>query len=210
MHVLNNPRALMVLIPLGCVAAFGVSILVGLATGDGQADRTPSAARPAPAPVPAAARPALPAPAPVPAAPPAAAAPAPEPVTEVAEYRLAEDGDPGVRRLLQALLDDPWIRMDPDQRSRFLGAMQRAQRRFDAEMERVFDRDARLAHLPSEERSQELIDGEERAAARIGEELAAELATFLSPEQMRQMRGRVQFRSIMRGFWNTRAIAEVR
>jgi hypothetical protein len=97
-------------------------------------------------------------------------------------------------------MDDPWIRMDPDQRSKFLAAWHRAVVAYNAEMARALEL----------EDHQAVTRIEERAAARIGEALATELATFLSPEQMRQLRGRVAFRSIMMALWRTHAIAEIR
>jgi hypothetical protein len=120
---------------------------------------------------------------------------------EVVEYRLVDDGERGVSTLLTALMDDPWIRMNPDQRSQFLGAMLRAQRAYEAELYRAFeelDDNAAIAAL------------ERDAAARSGERLAEELATFLSSQQMAQLRGRISFRDVMRGFFRAHAIAEVR
>jgi hypothetical protein len=129
------------------------------------------------------------------------------------EYRLNDEArSVSARRLLETLMNDPWIRMDPDQRSRFLRAVVHAQRAFDAEMDRAFEVDDALGArgATNTERHEAVTAIEIAAAERIGARLAEELATFLAPEQMRQLQGRISFRDFMLGFFRSDAIGEVR
>jgi hypothetical protein len=210
MHVLST-KHLRILVPLGVVLALVVLVLVSLQAG---LRSRPSAGQPIPAPPRSApATVASPAPRFVPPPP----GPAPRPATssvappreEPVEYRLDEESERPARRLLGQLLDDPYIRMDPDQRSHFLGAVLHAQREFEAEMERIFDQDSGRGGDDYDRRYQIMAEAEDAAAAQIGERLAEELATFLSPQQMTQLRGRIGFRDFVKAFWRTDVIAEV-
>jgi hypothetical protein len=218
MHVLSNSRGLRILLPLGAVLAFAVAMLIN-------AIMRPQAAPPSEPPLPVGLRPAAPvastAPQPSPAprraletTSRAHATTAQEPATAQeppVEYRLNEEArSEGGRRLLATLMDDPWIRMDPDQRSRFLAAWHRAAVAYNAEMNRAFAVDAQLAGRPEAERAAARDAIEEEARRTLGTRLAEELAVFLSPEQMRQLRGRVAFDSVLGAFFRSDAIAEVR
>jgi hypothetical protein len=110
-------------------------------------------------------------------------------------YSINRDAKSGAR-LLQVLLDDPYLRMDPDQRSLFLGAVLRAQRRYEVEMDRIFDLndDTQITPLELE------------AGQRIGAQLRQELATFLSPQQMRILGGLVGLDTFILSFFHSDAI----
>jgi hypothetical protein len=87
--------------------------------------------------------------------------------------------------------------MSEAQRSRFLGAVLHAQRAYESEVvENVFAiEDIRLMNL-----------ADDRVARQIGERLAAEVAEFLSPEQMAQLRGRISFPDFVKIFFQADAI----
>jgi hypothetical protein len=211
MHILTTPRTLQIAIPGAVALVFAVLLLSGVLTGPRPDLQSHRATLPVPqtletprpsAPTRQSSRSAL-----------APAAPAQEVVEPPVEYRLNEQGaSADVRRLLTELMDDPWIRMDPDQRSQFLGAVLRAQREYDAEMNRAFDLDDELTvrGASSAERSDAVTRIQRATSARLGERLAEELAMFLTPEQMRQLRGRISFRDFMLAFLRTDAITEVR
>jgi hypothetical protein len=125
-------------------------------------------------------------------APRAAKATTPE---EEPTYSLNEDARFGAK-MLRLLLDDPYLRMDPDQRSKFLGAVLRAQRAFEAEMESIFE-----IHDTWEMNRAELAAGK-----RVGQALRQELATFLSPQQMAILGGLTSLDTFILSFFQSDAI----